>query len=83
MPLARHRRSSLVIVKRFANLKAYMFMSGFAAVFVGLIVYYGTRFIETAIIWSLVTFIVSLVIVATLDLSFKPDDQDPNRPRLR
>ncbi len=70
-------------MKRFANLKAYMIMSGIAAVFVGLIVLYGTRFWETALIWSLVTFIASLVIVATLDLSFKPDDQDPNRPRLR
>jgi membrane protein implicated in regulation of membrane protease activity len=70
-------------VKRFANLKAYMIMSGFAAAFVGLIVLYGTRFWETAVIWSLVTFIASLVIVATLDLSFKPDDQDPNRPKLR
>ena len=70
-------------MKRFANLKAYMTMSAIAAVFVGLIVLYGTRFWETAVIWSLVTFIISLVIVATLDLSFKPDDQDPNRPRLR
>ncbi len=70
-------------MKRFANLKAYMIMSGFAAAFVGVIVLYGTRFWETALIWSLVTFIISLVIVATLDLSFKPDDQDPNRPRLR
>ncbi len=70
-------------MKRFANLKAYMIMSAIAAVFVGLIVLYGTRFWETAVIWSLVTFIVSLVVVATLDLSFKPDDQDPNRPRLR
>jgi membrane protein implicated in regulation of membrane protease activity len=69
-------------VKRLANLKAYMIMSGVAAAFVGLIVLYGTRFWETAVIWSLVTFIASLVIVATLDLSFKPDDQDPNRPRL-
>jgi len=58
-------------------------MSGVAGSFVALIVLYGTRFWETAVIWGLVTFIVSLVIIATLDLSFKPDDQDPNRPRLR
>ncbi len=58
-------------------------MSTVAAFFVGLIVLYGTRFIEQAIIWALVTFIVSLVIVATLDLSFKPDETDPNKPRLR
>lgn len=70
-------------MKRFANLKSYMVMSTVAAFFVGLIVLYGTRFIEQAIIWSLVTFIVSLVIVATLDLSFKPDETDPNKPRLR
>ena len=70
-------------MKRFANLKAYMIMSAFAAVFVGMIVLYGTRFWETAVTWALVTFIVSLVIVATLDLSFKPDDEDPNRPKLR
>lgn len=70
-------------MKRFANLKSYMVMSTVAAFFVGLIVLYGTRFIEQAIIWALVTFIVSLVIVATLDLSFKPDETDPNKPRLR
>ena len=70
-------------MKRFANLKAYMVMSALAAVFVGVIVLYGTRFWETAIIWSLVTFILSLVIVATLDLSFKPDQEDPNKPKLR
>ncbi len=70
-------------MKRFANLKSYMIMSGFAAVFVGVIVLFGTRFWETALTWGLVAFIVSLVILATLDLSFKPDDQDPNRPKLR
>lgn len=58
-------------------------MSAVASAFVAVIVLFGTRFWETAVIWGLVTFIVSLVILATLDLSFKPDDQDPNRPRLR
>jgi hypothetical protein len=70
-------------VKRFGNLKSYMVMSTIAALFVGVIVLFGTRFVEQAIIWGLVTFIVSLVIIATLDLSFKPDDPDPNKPRLR
>lgn len=70
-------------MKRFGNLKSYMVMSTIAALFVGIIVLFGTRFVEQAIIWGLVTFIVSLVIIATLDLSFKPDDPDPNRPRLR
>ena len=70
-------------MKRFANLKSYMVLSTIAALFVGLIVLYGTRFIEQAIIWTLATFIISLVVVATLDLSFKADDQDPNKPKLR
>ena len=70
-------------MKRFGNLKSYMVMSTIAALFVGLIVLFGTSFVEQAFIWGLVTFIVSLVIIATLDLSFKPDDPDPNKPRLR
>ena len=69
-------------MKRFANLKTYMAVSLVAAIFSGILVYFGTRFIETALVWGLITFIVSIVIVATLDLSFKPDDQDPNRPKL-
>ena len=69
-------------MKRFANLKTYMALSIVAGLFTGVLVYFGTRFVETAIISGLVTFIVVIVIVATLDLSFKPDDQDPNRPKL-
>lgn len=67
----------------FGNLKTYMGLSVVAGLFTGILVYFGTRFIETAIVWGLLTFIVVIVIVATLDLSFKPDDQDPNRPKLR
>lgn len=70
-------------MKRFANLRSYLTISTVAALFVGVLVYFGTRFLETAIIWSLITFIVSLVAVATMDLSYKPDDHDPDRPRLR
>ena len=69
-------------MKRFANLKTYLTVSLIAALFTGVLVYFGTRFIETAIVWGLITFIAVIVIVATLDLSFKPDDQDPNRPKL-
>ena len=69
-------------MKRFANLKTYMALSVVAGLFSGVLVYFGTRFIETAIVWGLITFIVSIVLVATLDLSFKSDDQDPNRPKL-
>lgn len=70
-------------MKRFANLKSYLGLSLIAGIFVFGIVLAGTRFIETAIVWGLITFIGSVVLVATLDLSFKSDDQDPNRPKLR
>lgn len=70
-------------MKRFANLKSYLGLSAIAAVFVGGIVLAGTRFVESAITWGLITFIGSIVLVATLDLSFKSDDQDPNKPKLR
>lgn len=70
-------------MKRFANLKTYMVVSVLAAAFSALVVYFGTEDVETTIIWALITFIVTIVVVATLDLSFKPDSQDPNRPKLR
>ena len=70
-------------MKRFANLRSYLTISLIAAAFVGVIVAYGTRQFEPTVIGGLATFIGSIVIVATLDLSFKPDDQDPNRPKLR
>ncbi len=70
-------------MKRFANLKSYLGLSFVAAIFSGVLVYFGTRIVETTIIWALITFIVVIVIVATLDLSVKQDDSDPNRPKLK
>ncbi len=70
-------------MKRLANLKTYMVVSIVAALFVGFLVYFGTRFLGTGIIAGLVSFVVVIVIVATLDLRFKLDDQDRNRPKLR
>ncbi len=70
-------------MRKFANLKSYLVFSFTASVFTGVLVAFGTRTPEHAFIAALVVFIVSIVIVATLDLSFKPDEQDPNKPRLR
>ena len=69
-------------MKRFQNLKSYLGLSAVAAIFVGILVYGGIRLVESALIAALVTFIVSVLIIATLDLSFKPDEEDPNKPRL-
>jgi uncharacterized membrane protein YkgB len=70
-------------MRKFANLRAYLGFSFVAAIFVGMLVAFGTRALEHALIGGLIAFIASIVLVATLDLSFKPDDQDPNRPKLR
>lgn len=70
-------------MRRFANLKTYLTLAIVASAFVGVIVGFGTRQTDPTIIAVLATFIVSIVIVATLDLSFKEDEQDPNTPRLR
>ncbi len=70
-------------MRRFANLKTYLIFSFAAGIFVAVLVAFGTRKPENALIGGLVAFIVSIVAVATLDLSFKPDEQDPNKPRLR
>lgn len=69
-------------MKRFANLKSYLTIATVSAVVVGVLVYFGTRFMDTAIIAALITFIILLVSVATMDLSYKPDDSDPDKPRL-
>ncbi len=70
-------------MKRLANLKSYMTISTVFGVIVGVLVYFGTRFVETGIVAGLITFIVALVAIATMDLTYKPDEQDPNKPRLR
>jgi energy-converting hydrogenase Eha subunit B len=70
-------------VKRLANLKSYMLISTVSGLVVGVLVYFGTRFVETGVIAGLVTFIIALVAIATMDLTYKPDEQDPNKPRLR
>jgi hypothetical protein len=54
-----------------------------AAVFVGAIVYGGVKDVNSALIWAGLTFIVSLVTIATLALSVKDDDSDPNQPKLK
>jgi len=70
-------------VKKFANLRSYMIMATVTGVFVGVLVYFGTRIFDTAVVWGLGAFIVALVSIATMDLSYKPDDSDPNLPKLR
>ena len=67
------------------GLTTYLTLSAIAAALVGILVFFGVGDEPwiTALIWTGVTFIVSLVGIATLALSVKDDDSDPNQPRLR
>lgn len=65
------------------SITTYLTLSTVAAAFVGAFVWGGTRDVERTAIWFAITFIVSLVGIATLALSVKDEDADPNKPRLK
>jgi len=65
------------------SIRTYLTLSVVAAAFVGALVYGGTRSFDRTAIWVALTFIISLVGIATLALSVKDDDADPNKPRLK
>jgi predicted PurR-regulated permease PerM len=72
------------MAKKNNSLRNYLTLSLVAALFVGILVLAATNYqrFEEALIWAGVTFIVVLVGIATLALSVKDQDDDPNKPRL-
>lgn len=64
------------------GVRVYFALSLFAAIFVSVLVYAGTRKWDQTVIWGGLTFIVVLVVIATLALSVKEDDFDGSTPRL-
>lgn len=64
------------------GVRVYLSLSALAAIFVGVLVYFGTRNWDETFIWAGLTFIIVLVGIATLALSVKDDDFDGNTPRL-
>lgn len=72
------------------SIRTYLTLSFAAAVFVSVLVFFGTGGVDEAqgawertSIWFAITFIVSLVSIATLALTVKEDDADPTKPRLK
>ena len=61
----------------------FLILSAVAASFVGVLVYFGVRKIDSALIAAGVTFIVSLVGIATLALMVPEQKNDPDIPVLR
>jgi FtsH-binding integral membrane protein len=68
--------------KKPVGVTVYLTLSAIAAVFVGVLVYFGTRKWDQTYIWSGLTFIVVIVAIATMALSVKDDDFDGSTPRL-
>ncbi len=61
----------------------YLILSAVAASFVGVLVYFGVRKVDMALIAAGVTFIVALVGIATLALMVPEQNNDPDKPVLR
>jgi uncharacterized membrane protein len=61
----------------------YLILSAVAASFVGVLVYFGVRKIDAALIGAGITFIVALVGIATLALMVPEQKNDPDKPVLR
>jgi hypothetical protein len=61
----------------------YLILSAVAASFVGVLVYFGVRKVDMALIATGVTFIVALVGIATLALMVPEQNNDPDKPVLR
>ncbi|MFM6978140.1 MAG: hypothetical protein ACKOWR_05465 [Micrococcales bacterium] len=66
------------------SLRNYLTLSLIAALFVGIMVLAATHYVAVveALIWAGVTFIVVLVGIATLALTVKDQEDDPEKPRL-
>ena len=61
----------------------FLILSAVAATFVGILVFFGVRKVDMALISAGVTFIVSLVGIATLALMVPEQNNDPDKPVLR
>ena len=70
-------------IKKHLGVRVYLTLSLIAGVIVGVIVWGGVKDLEKAVIWGGLAFIVVLVAVATMDLSVRGSQDDPDEPRLK
>ena len=69
-------------MRKKSKVSTFLTLSAIAAIFVGVLVFFGIRKIDVAFIAATVTFIVSLVGIATLDLMVPESKNDPDKPVL-
>lgn len=70
------------MAKNKLGVRVFLTLSAIAGVLVGFIWYFGVRRIEDALIAGGLTFIIVLVIIATLSLMTKEDEYPVDKPRL-
>ena len=70
------------MAKNKLGVRVFLTLSAIAGVLVGVIWYFGVRRIEDALIAGALTFIIVLVIIATLSLMTKEDEHPVDKPRL-
>lgn len=70
------------MAKNKLGVRVFLTLSASAGALVGVIWYFGVRRIEDALIAGGLTFIIVLVIIATLALMSKEDEHPADKPRL-
>ena len=67
---------------RKTKVTTFLTLSAVAGVFVGTLVYFGVRMVESALIWVRRTFIVGLVVISTMALMVPDNNNDPDKQVL-
>lgn len=67
---------------RKTKVTTFLTLSAIAGLFVGTLVYFGVRMIESALIWGGLAFIVSLVGISTMALMVPDNNNDPDKQVL-
>ncbi len=70
------------MAKNKLGVRVFLTLSAIAGALVGVIWYFGVRRLEDALIAGGLTFIIVLVIIATLSLMTKDDENPVDKPRL-
>lgn len=71
-------------MKKLLGVRVYLTISLISGVIVGVIAWGGLRDLAKTLIWGGLSFVVVLVIIATLDLSLRgAEPDDPDQPRLK
>ena len=60
----------------------FLTLSAVVGGFVGVLVYFGVRMVESALIWGGLAFIISLVFISTMALMVPDNNNDPDKQVL-